>query len=43
MNESRRGVDLDVETADLDTRAGRRYVSYTYLADACKRVDEDGT
>jgi hypothetical protein len=36
------GVKLDPGAASVETRGGRRYVSYIYDADACRRLSEDG-
>ena len=36
------GVKLDPGAASVETRNGRRYVSYIYDADACRRLSEDG-
>ena len=35
-------VALDPATAALTERGGRRYVSYAYVTDGCRRLDEDG-
>ena len=36
------GVNRDPGAASVATRSGRRYVAYSYDADACRRLSEDG-
>mmetsp|Transcript_5052 Transcript_5052/g.14969 ORF Transcript_5052/g.14969 Transcript_5052/m.14969 type:complete len:260 (-) Transcript_5052:29-808(-) len=36
------GVALDASKAAVSQRGGRRYVGYDYVADACRRIDENG-
>ena len=36
------GFTLDAAKASVQQRQQRRYVAYDYVADACRRIDEDG-